>query len=212
MVLALPKLRWLVIGAVAAGIWVVREDMKAPRPPERVKPPSQERSVRARPTPPKPLATKPLATKPAATRPAGKMQEPAKTTAQKPVPPKSVAGKPAPQKAEASKTAPALAAVLPRSVDRPPEKPQKLVTGSVARPDKPAFVQTTAKVRMRAQARTDAAVIAELKPRTVLRELARTGNWRLVTGDGQKGWVHADYLAKASFLPRRPKLPVTEAR
>ena len=126
MALALPKLRWLVIGAIAAGVWVVREDMKGPRPPERV----------------------------------------------------------------------------------PPAKPQKIVTGSVTRPDKPTFVQTKAKVFVRAQARPDAPIVATLGPRTVLRELARSGHWRLVMGDGRKGWVRADYLAKPTFLPRRPKLPV----
>ena len=34
----LPKLRWLLAGALAAGIWVVRQDAERPRPPERVPP------------------------------------------------------------------------------------------------------------------------------------------------------------------------------
>lgn len=34
--LGLPKLRWLLAGAVAAGIWVVEHDSRTPRPPERV--------------------------------------------------------------------------------------------------------------------------------------------------------------------------------
>ena len=33
-----PKLRWLLAGALAAGIWVVRQDAQTPRPPERVAP------------------------------------------------------------------------------------------------------------------------------------------------------------------------------
>jgi hypothetical protein len=45
-----------------------------------------------------------------------------------------------------------------------------------------------------------------------MRELARSGEWRLVMGDGQKGWVRADYLTKPNYLPRRPKLPVAELR
>ncbi len=48
MALALPKFRWLVIGAIAAGVWVVREDMKGPRPPERVPPGSSAASRRSR--------------------------------------------------------------------------------------------------------------------------------------------------------------------
>ena len=31
-----PKLRWLLAGALAAGIWVVKQDADTPRPPERV--------------------------------------------------------------------------------------------------------------------------------------------------------------------------------
>ena len=34
--LKLPKLRWLLAGGLAAGIWVVTQDAKTPRPPERV--------------------------------------------------------------------------------------------------------------------------------------------------------------------------------
>jgi hypothetical protein len=100
------------------------------------------------------------------------------------------------------------ALMLPKTVERPPAKPQNIVTGSITRPDKPTFVQTKAKVFMRAQAKADAPIIATLAPRTVMRELARSGEWRLVMGDGRKGWVRADYLAKPTFLPRRPKLPV----
>ena len=201
MALALPKLRWLVIGAIAAGVWVVREDMKGPRPPERVPPAKTERSAEAKPRPPKRVAAKPDA-KPSA-----------KAVGERPVPPKPVTRNPTPQKAVVERTGPQKTVLLlPKSVDRPPAKPQKIVTGSVTRPDKPTFVQTKAKVFVRAQARPDAPIIATLGPRTVMRELARLGDWRLVMGDGRKGWVRADYLAKPTFLPRRPKLPVAEIK
>lgn len=210
MALALPKLRWLVIGAVAAGVWVMREDMSGPRPPERV-PTWIERNIAAKPKSPRSVAAAAKADKPAIAKSAAK-------TAEKPIPPKPVTGKPAPQKAVAEKAEPRkpapqkTALLLPKSIDRPPSKPQKIVTGSITRPDKPAFVQTKAKVYMRAQAKQDAAIIATLGPRTVMRELARSGEWRLVLGDGKKGWVRADYLAKAPFSPRRPKLPVADVR
>ena len=201
MALALPKFRWLVIGAIAAGVWVVREDMKGPRPPERVPPAKTERSAEAKPRPPKRVAAKPDA-KPSA-----------KAVGERPVPPKPVTRNPTPQKAVVERTGPRKTVLLlPKSVDRPPAKPQKIVTGSVTRPDKPTFVQTKAKVFVRAQARPDAPIIATLGPRTVMRELARLGDWRLVMGDGRKGWVRADYLAKPTFLPRRPKLPVAEIK
>jgi Bacterial SH3 domain len=198
MALALPKLRWLVIGAIAAGVWVVREDMKGPRPPERIPPAKTERSTQTRPKPPKPLAAKPAQPK----------QAELKTAWAKPVPPQSVAQKSLMAKPAIEKTALAL----PKTVDRPPSKPQKIVTGSISRPDKPTFVQTKSKVFMRAQAKADAPIIATLRPRSVMRELARSGEWRLVMGDGRKGWVRADYLAKSPVSPRRPKLPVADVK
>lgn len=196
MALALPKLRWLVIGVVAAGIWAVHEDMKAPRPPARVQPQKSERTAQAMPRPSKPISAKPVAVKPVS-----------REAAERPVPPKPVGGKPAVSVAFAK-----TALALPKAVEPPPARPQKIVTGSIARPDKPTFMQTKAKVRLRAQARPGAAVIATLEPRTVMRELARSGEWRLVMGGGRKGWVRADFLVEATFLPRRPKLPVAEAR
>jgi hypothetical protein len=208
MALALPKLRWLVLGAIAAGVWVVREDIAVPRPPERV-PTWLERSLQWKSQSPKPAPATAKADKAA----------PAKTptrTAERLVPPKPVVGKHAPQKAAvqtARKAEPQKTAlVLPGAVERPPSRPQKIVTGSIERPNKPTFVQTTAKVRLRAQARSDAAIIATLEPRTVMRELARSGEWRLLMGNGRKGWVRTDYLAAPTFLPRRPRMPVTEVK
>lgn len=211
MALALPKFRWLVLGAIAAGVWVVHEDMKGPRPSVRV-PTWIERSLAAKPQPPKRVAAKEKGDKPVAVKPA-----PAKA-ADRPVPPRPVTGKPAPQKAVAQQAEPQKSAsqktalLLPGAVDRPPAKPQSITTGSITRPEKPSFVQTRSKVFMRAQAKADAPIIATLGPRTVMRELARSGEWRLVMGDGRKGWVRADYLVKPTFLPRRPKLPVAEVR
>ncbi|MDQ2634545.1 MAG: SH3 domain-containing protein [Pseudomonadota bacterium] len=194
MALALPKLRWLIIGAIAAGVWVVREDMKNPRPPERV-PSRIERQAEAKLRPPERVAVKSDTTKPSTKAVAGRL-----------VPPRPVTGRPAPQKAAPQNTA----LLLPKTVIRPPAKPQRIANGSITRPDKPTFLQTRAKVHVRAQARADAPVIATLQPRTVMRELARTGDWRLIMGDGRKGWVRADSLAEPTFLPRRPKLPVAE--
>ena len=206
--LALPKLRWLVIGAIAVGIWVVREDMKNPRPPKNVQ---TERSA-AKPRPTQTVGVKSTAAPKTA----------AKAAPEKPVPPKPLTGKGPPDKTLAAKTVAAktpqpagsetIALVLPKTVDPPPARPQKIVTGSISRPDKPVFMQTKARVNLRAQARTDAAVIATLEPGTTMRELARDGDWRLLMGDGRKGWVRGDYVEASSFLKRRPKLPVAEVR
>jgi hypothetical protein len=209
MALALPKLRWLILGAIAAGVWVVYEDMKNPRPPERVSARIERKAEAKR--PPKRVTAPARAEKPAETKSTAKALE-------RPIPPKPVAGKPVPQKAVGQKIAPQktepqkTALILPKTVIRPPAKPQKIVTGSISRPDKPTFVQTRSKTNLRAQAKADAPVIATLEPRTVMRELARSGEWRLVMGDGRKGWVRNDHLTKPTFLTRRPKLPVAELR
>jgi hypothetical protein len=156
--LALPKFRWLLAGALAAGVWVVREDIKAPRPPERVPP---VRSASA-----------------------------------------------APAKTSNRQVLDRTALNLPKAVGRPPMRPQNIVTGSIETPVKLRLVQTTTKVRVRAQAQATAPVVAMLEAGQTVRELARSGKWRLVMAQGRKGWVHADYLAPLGDSQRRPKLPV----
>lgn len=68
---SLPKFRWLFAGALAAGIWVVVDDMHAPRPPARISGhkavapkarPAAERQAAARPTAAKPDDDKPALT------------------------------------------------------------------------------------------------------------------------------------------------------
>lgn len=179
------------IGAVAAGAWVVYDDAKNPRPPERVGAQSQ-RSAETKPRPQKPVAAAPE-----------KKADPAKTAVAKPIPPNPVGGKAEPQK---------TALALPKTMDRPPTRPEKIATGSIPTKAKAIYVQTTAKVRLRAQARTDAPVIATLEPRVPMREVARSGDWRLVVGEGRKGWVHANYLKAATYLSHRPKLPVADVK
>lgn len=162
--LALPKFRWLLAGALAAGVWVVREDMATPRPPERVGAVKTERTVQAKPKPPMPLTAKPALDR--------------------------------------------TALSLPKAVARPPVRPQKIVTGSIAKPPKLKFAEIKTKVRLRAQAKPDAAIVATLEAGKTVRELARSGTWRLVLVDGHKGWVHGDYLGPQPVSPNRPKVPV----
>jgi hypothetical protein len=139
----LPSFRLLLAGALAAGIWAVRYDMQAPRPPERVE------------------ARKPVET------------------------------------------------VLPATAVRPPKRPSRDVTGSIARPAVPLRnYRTSARVRLRGQAGTRAPVISVLEAGLPVRELARSGKWRLVSAAGRKGWVHGDYLKAAAPPQLRPKAPV----
>ncbi len=139
--LALPKLKWLLAGALAAGVWVVSQEKDTPRPQARV-----------------PAASSLVS--------------------------------------------------LPKKIERPPTRPQNLVTGSVPKPDKPRNLRTTAAVNLRAKADTGAEILATLKAGQTVRELARYGKWRLVMVGNEKGWVHGDYLGPARLALRRPKLPV----
>jgi hypothetical protein len=217
--LALPRFRWLILGAIAAGSWVVYQDMKAPRPPQKVGHMRAERTQAPAPRPQKPVVAKREAAGPKA----------ATQSAERPVPPAPVGAKPASTaKAGPDKSAPRRTALaLPKTVQRPPPKPQQIVTSSInkqnasatqaraaptASPPKHSFVQTRTRVQLRAQARPDAAVIGTLEPRTVMRELARSGDWRLVMGDGRKGWIRSEQIASPTFLPRRPKLPLAEVK
>ena len=139
--LALPKLRWLLAGGLAAGVWVVAQEKDIARPPERV-----------------------------------------------PVTKSRIS--------------------LPGTVERPPPRPQNMVTGSIAKPDAPRLLRTTAAVNLRAKADIGAEIIQTLGPGQPVRELARYGKWRLVMVGNEKGWVHGDYLGPSAQSLRRPALPV----
>ena len=139
--LALPKLRWLLAGGLAAGIWVVTQDNKVPRPPARV-----------------------------------------------PV------------------SLPSLS--LPKTVSRPPARPEKIVTGSIARPDRDHFLQAKSTVNVRARAELASPVVARLEAGQTVRELAKSGQWRLVVVKGLKGWVHGAYLQDPPRPAPRPRVPV----
>jgi hypothetical protein len=139
--LALPKLRWLLAGGLAAGVWVVSQENDVPRPPARV-----------------PVSKSLLS--------------------------------------------------LPKTVERPPPRPQNVVTGSISKPDAPRHLRTTAIVNLRAKADIGAKIIKTLGPGQSVRELARYGKWRLVMVGNEKGWVHSDYLGATTPPLRRPTLPV----
>ncbi len=138
--LALPKLRWLLMGALAAGGWVVWQDGKVPRPPARV-PVSQQRLT------------------------------------------------------------------LPRTLVRPPARPQNIVTGSIPRPDM-RLLQATSRVNVRARADLGSPVVATLEIGQIVKELSRSEPWRLVVADDVKGWVHHAYLKDPTRRQLRPLMPV----
>lgn len=132
---ALPKLRWLLAGAVAAGIWVAVEESGKPRP-----------SV-----------------------PVG----------------------------DIGKLMPARQAFsLPERVGVPPRRPGDIVTGAVPRAAVEGLTQTTTRVKLRQRASIDAPVVARIEAGETLRSLAASGEWRLVSAGGRKGWVQLQYLGR----------------
>lgn len=114
----------------------------------------------------------------------------------------------APRPPEPVKARKPVEAVMPAAAVRPPRRPPQGATGSVKRPALPTRqYRTSARVRLRGQAATSAPVLGVLEAGLPVRELARSGKWRLVAAAGRKGWVHASYLTAAPSPPR-PKAPV----
>lgn len=159
----LPKLRWLLVGAAAAGFWAMTQE-----PPSR--------------------------------RGADVAHRPAKSVERK-----------------------AALPATPRKAAAPQARPAQMATGSIPRPEKPvgknptkaSSLFTTSRVHLRARASTSSTIVSTLKPGQKVGVLARDGKWRLVSVDGQKGWVHGDYLGARSTAPKpavaegpRPALPV----
>jgi Bacterial SH3 domain len=182
---ALPSFKLLIAGALAAGIWVVRnEESGTPRPPEPVK---ERRTVeaarQAAPRPPEPVRKR----KPAETVRTVSVRRPL----------------------EPVKAWNAVETALPATAARPPRRPTPHVTGSVPRPAAPVGqYRTSARVNLRGRAETAAPVIAVLEAGQPVRELVRSGQWRLVLAAGRKGWVHGDYLKAAEPPALRPKTPL----
>jgi hypothetical protein len=176
----LPSFKLLLAGALAAGIWVVRnDDIAASRPPAPVK---ERRQVEAA----RPSAPLRKGTTAEAVRTASIRRPP------EPVKPRN-----------AAETA------LPATAERPPLKPSRSITGSVTRPTASVGqYRTSARVNLRGRAGTAAPVIAVLEAGQPVRELIRSGHWRLVLAAGRRGWVHRDYLKAAEPPVRRPKKPV----
>ena len=159
----LPKLRWLLVGAVAAGFWAMTQE-----PPSR--------------------------------RAADVAHRPAKPVERR-----------------------AALPATPKKAVAPKPKPSQMATGSIPRPQKPvgrnpaesSALFTTSRVHLRAKASTSSTIVSTLKPGQKVGVLARDGIWRLVSVDGQKGWVHGDYLGARFAAPKpavaegpRPALPV----
>lgn len=145
---ALPSFRWLLAGAVAAGIWVAWQEGGKPVP----KVPVAAIEQLFDDDPPRQFAFR-----------------------------------------------------LPDRVATPPQRPDTIVTGAVTRPKAVAenSLRTTARVNLRQRASLDSDVVAKLEEGQTVKSLAASGEWRLVSVEGRKGWVHVQYLGRLKAEPSR---------
>lgn len=208
----LPRLRWLVLGAAAAGGWAMMQDMPGNqrfRPAEPVRKPvasapapkSLPRTGQAAPVPPASVPGR--ATQQATALPQLKPSAEVKPTASRPPalperrPTAEIAKRAEPAKAAspvpAAKPEPKVAALSPDSFP-PPPTPSTRVKDVV-------YARTTVNLRQRADAASS--VLAQLKQGDAATVFARSGKWLLVSTRNGRGWVHSDNLQPPD--PRAPR-------
>ena len=229
---ALPKLRWLVLGALAAGAWAMTQELptkarlddRPARTAHRPKPQTAPRKEAAVARPKVNVAPRPDT---AVVRPKVGV-EPAKMAKTTPRP---VA---APQKPIAATKA------TPRSSTEggPRKPPAEIATASISRtptpmprpkavaPDTPAtnvapkapnhagrhlnVLYTRTSVHLRQRPNVAAPVTHSLKQGESVRIFARDGKWTLVSASGRKGWLQDDVLRPADPTAPRPREVLAE--
>lgn len=231
---ALPKLRWLVLGALAAGGWAMTQDL-----PSKARIDDRPARAASRPrnpaTPPREgVALRPKANvgsqsdteivRPKADVSRREAKNPPKTSQQKLA---SAQG----SKVERSGTKPGARQQTPPSESalRPPAD---IKTGSISRAPTPAprprttstvaaksvaakpkteaapqlnVLYTSTTVYLRRRPNMSAPVTSSLKQGESVRVFARDGKWTLVSASGRKGWVHGENLRPADPGAPRPK-------
>ena len=216
---ALPKLRWLVLGALAAGGWAMTQELPSKarledRPSRSASRPKAETAPRT-----EAAVTRPKVN--VAPRPQAQVVRPKVD-----IEPNKLAASSKP-KADFAQQKIALA-TRPKVDSAPRKPPEVIATGSITRPPtplprpKPATKQTSAKsendsaaalnvlytstsVYLRKRPDVSAPVTSSLKQGESVRVFARDGKWTLVSASGRKGWVHGDMLRPADPAAPRPK-------
>ncbi|CAN7405279.1 SH3 domain-containing protein [Aminobacter sp. LjRoot7] len=216
---ALPKLRWLVLGALAAGGWAMTQDLpskmrfddRSARATNKSKTETAERKDVA--------VTRPKVN--VAPRPQADVARPKVD-----VEPRKLAAAPKPKAEVPTKK---VAATAPAARERAPRKPAgEIETASITRPPTPLprpkstakevvpksagtgaaalnVLYTSTSVYLRKRPSVSAPVTSSLKQGESVRVFARDGKWTLVSASGRKGWVHGDLLRPADPAAPRPK-------
>jgi Bacterial SH3 domain len=173
---ALPKLRWLVVGAVGAGIWAMTQEPPSPRKTQAPSRPAVTAQHKAEaPATPKPQA------------------------AVAPSAPKQIAATPpsapsAPKEVVTPASRPSQ--IVTSSVTKPDHP--------VPEPAPSNALYTTTRVNLRGTANASAPVVATLNMGESVKPILLDGKWQLVSVRGRKGWILADYLHPANPNAPRP--------
>ncbi|MBT1154457.1 SH3 domain-containing protein [Aminobacter anthyllidis] len=216
---ALPKLRWLVLGALAAGGWAMTQDLPSKarfddRPARTANKPKTETAARKDAAVTRPKVN--VAPRPQVdvARPKADIEPRKLATAAKP---------------KTDVSPPKVAVATPAARERAPRKPAaEIETASIARPPTPLprpksiigeaatksgnssaaslnVLYTSTSVYLRQRPSVSAPVTSSLKQGESVRVFARDGKWTLVSASGRKGWVHGDLLRPADPAAPRPK-------
>lgn len=226
---ALPKLRWLVLGALAAGAWAMTQEVptkarfgdRPARTASRPKPetPPRKEAAPARPkvdVVPRPdtavirpkVDVEPAKEAKAAPRPASIPPKPVGAT--KVTPHASTEGSP---RKPAAEIATASISRTPTPMPRPKSDasvaPTKDVAPSHAAPHLNVLYTNTS-VYLRKRPDLAAPVMHSLKQGESVRIFARDGKWTLVSASGRKGWLQDVTLRPADPNAPRPKAVLAE--
>jgi hypothetical protein len=179
---ALPKLRWLVLGAVGAGVWAMTQEPPSPRKAQAPTRPAVTAQRKAEP----PASPKPQATVSPSAQP---KQQVAATPPSAPSAPKEIV-------APASRPS----QIVTSSVAKPEHPlPQRAPEN---------MLYTATRVNMRGTADVSAPLVATLAVGEAVKPIVRDGKWQLVSARGRKGWILAEYLRPASPEAPRPAASV----
>ena len=222
---ALPKLRWLVLGAFAVGGWAMTQDLPSKvrfddRPARTANKPKAETAPRKEATVPRPKVNVAPRPQTDVVRPKADV-EPSKLAAT-PKPKVNVASQkpvaPARPKVNSTPRKP-LAEIETASITRPPTplpRP-KSTRETAAKSDNTSaaslnVLYTSTSVYLRQRPNMASPITSSLKQGESVRVFARDGKWTLVSASGRKGWVHGDNLRPADPGAPRPKQTLGQAR
>lgn len=216
---ALPKLRWLALGALAAAGWAMTQDLPSKaRFDDR---PARTTNKHKAETVPRKDATAPRPKVNVAPRPQADVARPRVDIA-----PSKLAAAPKPKADVATQK---IATASRPKVDSTPRKPPaEIETASITRPPTPLprpkstaretaaksesesaaslnVLYTSTSIYLRQRPSVSAPITSSLKQGESVRVFARDGKWTLVSASGRKGWVHGDLLRPADPAAPRPK-------